>query len=326
MSEASRLNKPAYGEPNWVVKTGRDADLFAKGWPLTAITARPLPASEYRFYWAEQSYIDALCGSMPEDHLTRREVIVTVTPPPNTLHEAFFDPVTLGAGVGADSSNGVIKPAGFTVDGTSTSITGFKWESGSVTVTLSPYVSLSGHKLDFIGLDGSVALSLVVSSATEDTVAGTLTWPAATQPWHDGDMLMLRIGPSTTPAPTPTPEPTSTPVPTPTPSPVPSSNVTVTLAPRTESYGTVTTVTVNWTDPGNCDFQYHVALYDSQNTPERNFGRHPAPDTTSLTVETSLFWDTMPNSDLVARVSCEPLFETVLRLVGEAEPLRSGLP
>ena len=103
--------------------------------------------------------------------------------------------MTLGSGVGADSSNGVPNPTAFSVDGTSTSITGLKWESGSVVLSLSPYSSLSGHKLDFIELDGSVGLSLEVSSATEDTVAGTLTWPAATQPWHNGDMLMLRIFP-----------------------------------------------------------------------------------------------------------------------------------
>ena len=205
LSEASRLNKPAYGD-DLVVKTGRDADLFAKGWPLTAITARPLPASEYKFYWAEQSRIDALCGSMPEDHRTRREVIITVTAPEGTLHEAFFDPVTLASGVGADSSNGVLNPASFTVDGTSTSITGLKWESGSVVLSLSPYSSLSGHKLDFIELDGSVSLSLAVSSATEDTTAGTLTWSVSDQPWHHGDTLMLRIATLTvTPDPTPIP-------------------------------------------------------------------------------------------------------------------------
>ena len=206
LSEASRLNKPAYGD-DLVVKTGRDADLFAKGWPLTAITARPLPVGEYRFYWAEQSYIDALCDAMPEDHRTRNEVVVTVTPPPDTLHEAFFDPVTLASGVGADSSNGVLNPAAFSVDGTSTSITGLKWESGSVVLSLSTHASLSGHKLDFIELDGSVSLSLPASYATEDTTAGTLSWSITEQPWHHGEMLMLRISPSNIqPTPVPTPK------------------------------------------------------------------------------------------------------------------------
>ena len=216
ISEASRAAEPSWAD-DLVVKSGRDAELFAHTWPLTATTARPLPAGAYQFYWAEQSRLDALCDAMPEDHRTRNEVVVTATPPPNTLHEAFFDPVTLGTGVGADSSNGVLKPASFSVDGTSTSITGLKWESGSVVLSLSPYSSLSGHKLDFIELDGSVSLSLPASSATEDATAGTLTWSVSDQPWHNGDLLMLRISPSTTvPTPEPTPEPTAMPTPIPT--------------------------------------------------------------------------------------------------------------
>ena len=174
---------------------GQDADLFAKGWPFTATAARPLPEGVYRFYWAYVSPKLTLCDGMPELRKTQNEIVVTVTPPPGTLHEAFFDPVTLGAGVGADSSNGVLNPASFTVDGTSTSITGLKWESGSVVLSLSPYSSLSGHKLDFIELDGSVSLSLPASSATEDTTAGTLTWSVSDQPWHNAEMLMLRIFP-----------------------------------------------------------------------------------------------------------------------------------
>ena len=103
------------------------------------------------------------------------------------------------------------------------------------------------------------------------------------------------------------------------------SNVTVTLSPRVVSYGTATDVTVEWTDPDNCNFLYHVGLYDSQGNLNRRFGDYPAPATTSLSVETSILWDTIPTTDLVARVSCEPLFEPELRLVGEAS-LQSGLP
>ena len=195
LSEADKATAPSNAN-DLVVISGQDANLFEHTWPLLATTARPLPEGEYRFYWAEQGDIEALCDAMPEDYKTRYEVVVTVTPHPNTLHEAFFDPVTVGTGVGADSSNGVIKPTSFTVDGTSTSITGLKWESGSVVLSLSPYSSLSGHKLDFIELDGSIGLSLETSSATGDTTAGTLTWTVTDQPWHDGDTLMLRISPS----------------------------------------------------------------------------------------------------------------------------------
>ena len=194
LTDTSKANEPTWSDVA-VIKSGQDASLFNHTWPLIATTTRPLPAREYRFFWAEQNRFLALCDALSDDHKTRDEVVLTVTAPENTLHEAFFDPVTLASGVGADSSNGVIKPAGFTVDGTSTSITGLKWDSGSVTVTLSPYSSLSGHKLDFIELDGSVSLSLPASSATEDATAGTLTWSVSDQPWHNGDLLMLRIFP-----------------------------------------------------------------------------------------------------------------------------------
>ena len=79
------------------------------------------------------------------------------------------------------------------MDGTSTSITGLKWENGSVVLTLSPYVSLTGHKVEFIELDGLVGLSLDVDDAAVDSGAGTLTWGVSGQPWEAGDLLMLRI-------------------------------------------------------------------------------------------------------------------------------------
>ena len=82
---------------------------------------------------------------------------VTVTAPATgTLHEAFFDPVTVGTAVKADGSNGVLKPTSFTVGGTATEITSLEWSNNQVVLTLNPHVSLSGHVLDFIALDGSV--------------------------------------------------------------------------------------------------------------------------------------------------------------------------
>ena len=60
-------------------------------------------------------------------------------------------------------------------------------------LTLGAHVSLSGHVLDFIALDGNVSLSLFTDSATVDSTAGTYTWTMSSQPWADGDKLMLRI-------------------------------------------------------------------------------------------------------------------------------------
>ena len=168
-----------------------DDDLPETGYYDSVLTTRPLPAGAYKVTTHNQKRWYQPCNYIPADN--KLNYTVTVTPPPNTLHEAFFDPVTLASGVGADSSNGVIKPAGFTVDGTSTSITGLKWENGSVVLTLSPYVSLTGHKVEFIELDGLVGLSLDVDDAAVDSGAGTLTWGVSGQPWEAGDLLMLRI-------------------------------------------------------------------------------------------------------------------------------------
>ncbi len=320
-----------------ILHTGQDADLFDKAWPGNAVTARPLPQGTYRFYWASQPKNFALCDAISELRKNRHEVIVTVTPPENTLHEAFFDPVTIGTGVGADSSNGVLKPAGFTVDGTSTSITSLKYDNSKVVLTLSTHVSLTGQKVEFIELDGSVGLALEVSSATEDSTAGTLTWSVSEEPWEDGDELMVQIAASTagptatatpeptaTPAPTPTPEPTATPALTPTPE--PASAVTVTLNPRVTTYVTHTDITVDWTDSLSCQGSYFVAVFDSSASAVRILGFPSAPATTTLTADLGLHWDTVPNFDWTVGVRCDPSDYSINSwMVGEVA-LQSGLP
>ena len=104
------------------------------------------------------------------------------------------------------------------------------WRSNSVVLMLDDYVSLSGQALDFIELDGSIDTSLDIADATVNQTAATWTWSVASQPWDDGDLLMLRVRDSSvTPPPppppaTPTPTPTATPIPptaTPTPATLP---------------------------------------------------------------------------------------------------------
>ena len=171
---------------------GEGENLFHPRWPGVAVTARPLPADEYRFYYAYRPPEYVICDAHPEEELKRFEVFVTVTAPAGTLHEALFDPAAIGAAVGADAANGVVEPAGFTAGGTATTITGLKWEGGTVTLELSPAASLSGYDVDVIELDGSVSLTLSVAGATSNT-GGTLTWDVSSQPWHAGDQLMLRL-------------------------------------------------------------------------------------------------------------------------------------
>ena len=94
----------------------------------------------------------------------------------------------------ADSSNGQLEPAAFTDgNGAAATIQRIEWVSATVKVTVSPHLGLTGHKLDFIELDGSVSLSLQVDDATVDAANKTLSWTVSEQPWEDGDKLMLRI-------------------------------------------------------------------------------------------------------------------------------------
>ena len=160
---------------------------FAK--PLK--TARPLPRGVYNFEEARQTASMIPCGYIPPD---RRQWTINVAAPDGTLHELFFDPVTVGTTVAADNTNGVLKPPTFTdANGASVTIQRIEWSSDTVKVKVSPHTRLAGHRLDFIELDGAVSLSLVVDEATVDSANDTLSWSVATQPWHNGDKLMLRI-------------------------------------------------------------------------------------------------------------------------------------
>ncbi len=204
-----------YGTYRWpahskVWLTGGDAALFsaqifdgdgdpATGFRTIFTTARPLPAGTYRTIYRRQHHQYQPCDYMTP--YSRLEWVVTVTAPNGTVHEALFDPADLSPGTGFSSSAGTLDPAGFSFGATSTTVTGLKWAAGSVVLTLSPHVSLAGQAVDFIGLDGTVSLSLGVAAATVDSAAGTLTWPVAAQPWKAGDKLMVRVR-AAPPAPT----------------------------------------------------------------------------------------------------------------------------
>ena len=188
----------APGVPFQVWLDGGDASLFSAATPsqnYRVTTTRPLLEGEYRFYFNHRGPFYSLCDGWT----IRYEWTVTVTAPEGTLHEAFFDPVTDGSAVAADSTNGVLRPASFTdANGGSASIERIAWEagtgeSGTVKLELSPHNGIAGHIVDFIALDGTVPLSLNVADATVDAATDTLSWMVASQPWQSGDKLMLRI-------------------------------------------------------------------------------------------------------------------------------------
>ena len=171
--------------PDW------DGDGQADGFVFDqrVVSERPIPAGTYKFNNHFIPYDLLACS-----HTYSYEMMVDVVAPDGVLHEAFFDPVTVGASVAADSSNGVLKPTAFTdANGSSANLTRIAWESGTVKINVTPDGALVGHIVDFIEQDGTVELSLDVAAATADTVNDSLGWTVASQPWQNGDQLMVRI-------------------------------------------------------------------------------------------------------------------------------------
>ena len=188
---------------------GRDAHLFTIGttpartfkstsdvlkYDEVMQIVRPLPMGVYELTLERRPTALIICN-----FIITEDYMITVVAPEGVLHEVFFDPVTVGTAVLADDANGQLKPASFTgANGSSATIETISWEagagdSGALKVEVDPDYALAGHVLDFIELDGSVSLSLDVFSATVDAVTNTLTWSVPSQPWHDGDKLMVRV-------------------------------------------------------------------------------------------------------------------------------------
>ena len=179
--------------------SGPDAVRFT--WRV--VTARPLPPGHYSVYPSGTWHGGIVCARYPVIARRYRSLNLHVySGSGSTLHEALFDPVGIGAAVGADASNGRLAPDAFSLDGTSTTIQSLKWEngavtfqqslkweSGTVTIQLSPTMSLAGYVLDFIDTTGTTILSL----SSENAGTNALTWSVPDQPWHDGDLLMLRL-------------------------------------------------------------------------------------------------------------------------------------
>ena len=185
--------------------TGQDSQLFMSlvvdddedplnGHKNHLAIARPLPAGVYRFahHVIGNEYMP--CGFTPD---TRLLWIVTITAPLGTVHEAFFDGVTIGSAVGVDAANGVLKPKSFPVtEGVNTpTIQKATWEAGRAVVEFEPSLPLEGHHLELIALDGSLSLRLDFDDASEtiEGVKRTFVWNVCNQPWVNGDLLMLRI-------------------------------------------------------------------------------------------------------------------------------------
>ena len=256
------------------------------------VTARPLPAGIYWIYPNTQPEYSRLCATDRSIGHNKRLVIVTVEQSdavPNLDHEAFFDPVAIGDAVGADGTNGVLKPTTFAHEGTPVTLSSLRWENGTVTLGLSPTTTMAGHAIDFVDTTGTTTLSLMF----DDAVGGTTStaWSVPTAPWADGDMLMMRI--RELPPPNP---------------------VTVTLTPRPQGSNTFFNVTVSWDDPQTCDGQYFVYI-GTESSLVRNMGFH-ASTVSTVTSSTGWLYSSVP--DFWAVVRCDPSDYGASREVGRA--------
>ena len=247
---------------------------------LRLLTTRPLPADTYVYH---PYVLSPHCTKDLSSIATSTVAHLTVTAPARSVHEAFFDPVSIGEAVGSDD----LSPADFSLDGATTTITSLKWEDGEVTLALTPTTTLASYELDFIDVTGTTTLSLTSDNAS--TTANTWTVPAA--PWAAGDLLMLRIHEAAPPA-----------------------AVTVTITPRPQGSLTYFDVTVSWDDPQACDGRYFVYV-GTERSLIRNLGFH-APTVSTVTSSTGWLYDSVP--DFSAIVRCDPSGGRPTREVGRA--------
>ncbi len=194
-SPGGQYNRPFFVGPDTHLFeiAAEDNDTNTSAYSIVTRTKRPVPQGMYEVHYKMQSWLYLPCNYVPDNY---SRWIITVNAPARTIHEAFFDPVldTSTSAVGADAANGVLKPSAFSGSGgATTTISRLEWKSGAVKMNVSPHTALDGQVLDFIELDGTVSLSLYAADATADAANNALSWTVASQPWEDGDKLMLRI-------------------------------------------------------------------------------------------------------------------------------------
>ena len=176
-----------------------DDDQSSTGYDHALATARPLPAGAYEVRYNQQHHSRFPCNHVPDDAYDA--FTIQVAAPAGTVHEAFFDPVAIGAGVGADDSLGALTPTAFTIGETAATLQRLTWEAKQLQLELSAAVPLADHYLDVIALDGTVSLRLRLDDATTAATASggqAWRWRACAAPWQADDQLMLRLHHSAT--------------------------------------------------------------------------------------------------------------------------------
>ena len=149
-----------------------DDDNPENGFIPVDATARPLPQGVYSIWSRNQPSRYQPCNFDPIANGAILEI--TVTAPPGTRHEAFFDPTTLADGsIGVNAGEGVLEPFRFNAKAEILSLT---WSDGKIVLMGNEYVSLHQRSLDFIDVDGSIRMSLHIADATPDFVSDIYTW------------------------------------------------------------------------------------------------------------------------------------------------------
>ena len=152
-------------------------------------TVRPLPAGTYGFFFNGTPAERLICNGRVDEENNLTDIMLTVTAGPAIAYEAMFDPVADGSAVKASS---VLKP--YTANGAdAVTVSDISWESGTLKIGMDPVTAHAGKYIDFIDVDGELALPLKVADATVDATAKTLSWTVADAPWEAGDKVMLRI-------------------------------------------------------------------------------------------------------------------------------------
>lgn len=180
-----------------------DDEIPNNGYHRTAKTLRPLDAGDYSLVYHQMLGILRLCIGSPVEAYTDIPVAnwtIQAPAPAGTLHEAFFDPVAIGDAVGANSANGILTPAAFpTASAADAQIRRIDWASDAINIEIAnPPASLADHHIDFIALDGTVALRLAFSYAVvaDAGAVRAFSWGVCGRPWDAGDKLMLRVSES----------------------------------------------------------------------------------------------------------------------------------
>ena len=157
-SSDGQYNRPFFEGPDThlFAIAAEDNDTNTSAYSIVTRTKRPAPRGVYEVHYKMQSWLYFPCNYVPDDY---SRWIITVNAPADTLHEAFFDPVldTSTSAVGADATNGVLKPSAFTDSGGATTTIGsLEWKSGTVKMNISPHTALDGQAsgLHRAGRDG----------------------------------------------------------------------------------------------------------------------------------------------------------------------------